>query len=205
MMRLANIGRFITQDPIGLMGGMNLYRFANNTQAWVDPLGTDARTSCSYKIGQQELSCTRTESEKFLGIFTKSSKSQTITINSANGVFSGGYNSGPTGKCANNSSGECLKQTKVGPVLPGSYDMVYKGDYFYQGTDAWWLDEGPIKRRTQKLFYNRDGGFYMHTGSVSHGCVTVYKHNEEGMRKYKELSDMLKKPTDSPITMDVME
>ena len=89
-MRLANIGRFITQDPIGLMGGMNLYRFANNTQAWVDPLGTDARTSCSYKIGQQELSCTRTESEKFLGIFTKSSKSQTITINSADGVFSGG-------------------------------------------------------------------------------------------------------------------
>ncbi|WP_295976566.1 RHS repeat-associated core domain-containing protein [uncultured Aggregatibacter sp.] len=33
------LGRFITQDPIGLMGGMNVYQFANNTQAWVDPLG----------------------------------------------------------------------------------------------------------------------------------------------------------------------
>ena len=34
-----HIGRFTQQDPIGLMGGMNLYQFANNTQAWVDPLG----------------------------------------------------------------------------------------------------------------------------------------------------------------------
>ena len=33
------LGRFITQDPIGLAGGMNLYRFANNTQIWIDPLG----------------------------------------------------------------------------------------------------------------------------------------------------------------------
>ena len=34
-----HIGRFTQQDPIGLAGGMNLYRFANNTQGWVDPLG----------------------------------------------------------------------------------------------------------------------------------------------------------------------
>ena len=26
------LGRFITQDPIGLMGGMNVYQFAANTQ-----------------------------------------------------------------------------------------------------------------------------------------------------------------------------
>ncbi|TGY49463.1 RHS repeat protein [Rodentibacter caecimuris] len=32
-------GRFISQDPIGLAGGNNLYRFAPNVQAWVDPLG----------------------------------------------------------------------------------------------------------------------------------------------------------------------
>ena len=33
------LGRFITQDPIGLMGGMNLYQFAANVQIWTDPLG----------------------------------------------------------------------------------------------------------------------------------------------------------------------
>ena len=33
------LGRFITQDPIGLAGGMNLYRFEGTVQNQVDPLG----------------------------------------------------------------------------------------------------------------------------------------------------------------------
>jgi RHS repeat-associated protein len=33
------VGRFITQDPIGLAGGFNLYRYAPNTNSWADPLG----------------------------------------------------------------------------------------------------------------------------------------------------------------------
>ena len=32
-------GRFLTQDPIGLDGGMNPYTYAPNTQMWTDPLG----------------------------------------------------------------------------------------------------------------------------------------------------------------------
>ena len=32
-------GRFVDQDPIGLLGGENLYSFAPNMQAWVDWLG----------------------------------------------------------------------------------------------------------------------------------------------------------------------
>ncbi|MBS0040524.1 type IV secretion protein Rhs, partial [Neisseria sp. Marseille-Q1983] len=32
-------GRFINQDPIGLVGGENLYQFAPNVQGWVDFLG----------------------------------------------------------------------------------------------------------------------------------------------------------------------
>ena len=34
-----DVGRFVNQDPIGLWGGDNLYRFAPNTQSWVDFLG----------------------------------------------------------------------------------------------------------------------------------------------------------------------
>ncbi|MFS9065802.1 RHS repeat-associated core domain-containing protein [Streptococcus timonensis] len=30
-------GRFVNQDPIGLMGGENLYQFALNVQRWNDP------------------------------------------------------------------------------------------------------------------------------------------------------------------------
>ena len=32
-------GRFVNQDPIGLLGGENLYGFAPNTQNWIDILG----------------------------------------------------------------------------------------------------------------------------------------------------------------------
>ncbi|CAI2794329.1 Cell wall-associated polypeptide CWBP200 [Serratia ficaria] len=33
------VGRFTTQDPIGLHGGLNLYQYAPNPLGWVDPLG----------------------------------------------------------------------------------------------------------------------------------------------------------------------
>ncbi|MDR5795488.1 RHS repeat-associated core domain-containing protein, partial [Caballeronia sp. LZ008] len=32
-------GRYITQDPIGLAGGVNLYQYAPNPIQWMDPLG----------------------------------------------------------------------------------------------------------------------------------------------------------------------
>ena len=32
-------GWFVSQDPIGLWGGDNLYRFSSNIQIWIDPLG----------------------------------------------------------------------------------------------------------------------------------------------------------------------
>jgi RHS repeat-associated protein len=34
-----DVGRFISQDPIGLMGGTNLYQYAPNPTGWIDPLG----------------------------------------------------------------------------------------------------------------------------------------------------------------------
>ncbi|QIQ22428.1 RHS repeat domain-containing protein [Zophobihabitans entericus] len=34
-----DIGRFSNQDPIGLMGGENLYQYAPNPMGWVDPWG----------------------------------------------------------------------------------------------------------------------------------------------------------------------
>ena len=36
------VGRFTTQDPIGLRGGLNLYQYAPNPLMWVDPLGLSA-------------------------------------------------------------------------------------------------------------------------------------------------------------------
>ncbi|WP_254891947.1 RHS repeat-associated core domain-containing protein, partial [Salmonella enterica] len=32
-------GRFVSQDPIGLNGGINLYQYAPNPLSWIDPWG----------------------------------------------------------------------------------------------------------------------------------------------------------------------
>jgi hypothetical protein len=33
------MGRYITQDPIGLRGGLNVYNYPTNPVSWIDPLG----------------------------------------------------------------------------------------------------------------------------------------------------------------------
>ncbi len=38
-----DVGRFVTQDPIGLLGGENIYRYAPNPIKWVDPLGLEVQ------------------------------------------------------------------------------------------------------------------------------------------------------------------
>ena len=44
------VGRFTTQDPIGLMGGENLYQYAPNPTGWVDPLGL-SKCDCTRALG----------------------------------------------------------------------------------------------------------------------------------------------------------
>ncbi|SEJ76686.1 RHS repeat domain-containing protein, partial [Achromobacter sp. NFACC18-2] len=36
------IGRFISKDPIGFAGGLNVYEYADNPLGWIDPLGLTA-------------------------------------------------------------------------------------------------------------------------------------------------------------------
>lgn len=44
------LGRFISKDPIGFNGGMNLYRYAdNNPMRWVDPMGLSSCSTPEYK------------------------------------------------------------------------------------------------------------------------------------------------------------
>ena len=40
------IGRFVSQDPIGLLGGMNLFEYAPNPIIWVDSLGLHKKKRC---------------------------------------------------------------------------------------------------------------------------------------------------------------
>ncbi|WDD92272.1 RHS repeat-associated core domain-containing protein [Burkholderia sp. FERM BP-3421] len=50
-------GRFISKDPIGLRGGLNVYQYASNPTGWIDPLGL-ARCPCDpcskYEVGRYD-------------------------------------------------------------------------------------------------------------------------------------------------------
>lgn len=48
-----NSARYITVDPIGLISGTNLYRYASNPTTWVDPLGL-SNSNCSNKASTKE-------------------------------------------------------------------------------------------------------------------------------------------------------
>jgi RHS repeat-associated protein len=40
------VGRFVSQDPIGLSGGLNTSSYAPNPLGWVDPLGLQKKKKC---------------------------------------------------------------------------------------------------------------------------------------------------------------
>lgn len=44
------VGRFVSKDPIGLWGGINVYQYAASSISWVDPLGLQ-KTSSKQKQG----------------------------------------------------------------------------------------------------------------------------------------------------------
>ncbi|WP_110187879.1 RHS repeat-associated core domain-containing protein [Pokkaliibacter plantistimulans] len=48
-------GRYISQDPIGLLGGLNPYRYAPNPVNWVDPLGLTCKEEGFLARNQQDM------------------------------------------------------------------------------------------------------------------------------------------------------
>ncbi|MQT29625.1 RHS repeat domain-containing protein [Pseudomonas helleri] len=51
------VGRFISKDPIGFVGGLNVYAYAPNPVGWVDPFGLAKSTTSGHsshaKLGQE--------------------------------------------------------------------------------------------------------------------------------------------------------
>jgi RHS repeat-associated protein len=51
----SEVGRFITQDPLGVDGGFNLYRYVPNPTSWVDPWGWVCNKPGGYKAGDVDV------------------------------------------------------------------------------------------------------------------------------------------------------
>ncbi|WP_260414972.1 RHS repeat-associated core domain-containing protein [Pseudomonas cichorii] len=47
-----NVGRFISKDPIGFVGGLNLYHYVPNPLEWIDPLGLSASSDLPRMKGK---------------------------------------------------------------------------------------------------------------------------------------------------------
>jgi RHS repeat-associated protein len=52
-----DIGPFVSNDPIGLAGGANSYKYASNPVSWIDPYGLSPCSNTSAKVDRsQEIS-----------------------------------------------------------------------------------------------------------------------------------------------------
>jgi RHS repeat-associated protein len=49
------VGRFVSKDPIGLLGGNNSYQYASSSTGWIDPLGLMTQCEKSQKIYNEKL------------------------------------------------------------------------------------------------------------------------------------------------------
>jgi len=46
------VGRFVSQDPIGLAGGINIYQYTPSSTFWIDPLGLSAASNLPQVKGR---------------------------------------------------------------------------------------------------------------------------------------------------------
>lgn len=177
-------GKWISRDPIGESKSLNIYVTAdNNPLTYIDHLGLYAVLCFSYAEG------------KITG-FDHSNPGNTIEIDN---VFSG------NGSDANNPNSQ--HKSDQGPLPEGEYwidDQYIPKDHVADaargGNYNWYKlygDDGkggksytniPVKDPTTGQIVNR-GGFNLHTGRASNGCITVTSDIDQSDPKYPQSKD----------------
>ena len=89
------MGRFTTQDPISLTGGINLYQYAPNPVGWIDPTGLTSKQLATAMVNAGESCPINSAAHHIVGETSKGAaparnilNKHDIDINGAdNGVF----------------------------------------------------------------------------------------------------------------------
>lgn len=75
-----NIGRFTQLDPIGLLGGHNLYRLAGNIQKWIDVLGLNPNCFAGYSGEQLQNLALKAEADEYIQAIQERASPQPPTL-----------------------------------------------------------------------------------------------------------------------------
>lgn len=171
--------RWLNRDPIEEDGGVNLYVFCGNGVGRYDSLGL--YVNIVYEVEKKTL--TATDVDTF----------ESITLSEK--VFSG------------NGKSCCVKadqwKENTGPLPTGKYlvgrsyvptkHQGEEGDYNWyrlygnNGEGGCKYDKFPVKTPSGGIVYR--GGFNLHTGRVSDGCVTVWSDVKRGEKGYPHSDD----------------
>jgi RHS repeat-associated protein len=176
-----SIGRFISEDPINFDGGINFYAYVGNSPTnFIDPFGL---AQCTYQIAAHTLLCVSDHNPRIGPPYA-------VQVG-PEGVASGGSMQGPT-SCTNNNN--CLKNRFEGPVVPGRYKMNYDTRPVHQGMDVYRLQPWPhhwYDGLSYDLHLSR-GGFELHLGTISLGCINVDKRNPAAAQQYHQMNQLLR-------------
>jgi RHS repeat-associated protein len=170
-------GRFLGEDPLGFSVDVNFYRYVGNSPTnFNDPLGL---AKCEYSISQHTLVCTSNYSPPVGPTYY-------VTVG-PNNVSSG------NGDCKDNP--KCADKQFTGPIKPGNYKM--NPDTRQGQTDRYRLEpQPPIPGWKVRLFLER-GGFELHPGHITLGCINVLKDDPNAMQQYQQLQQLLNSQTGS--------
>ena len=171
--------RWMNRDPIGEDGCCNLYSFCENKTSQSDYLGL--YVNVEYDVASKTLTAKDVDSGASITLKEK--------------VFSG------------NGKSCCVKddqwRTGIGPLPTGKYliGLSYvpaqhssdTGDYNWyrlygsNGKGGYTYNNIPVKTPAGATVYR--GGFNLHTGRASDGCVTVWSDVSQGDKGYPHSDD----------------
>jgi len=157
------LGRYIEGDSTGVEQGTNhLYLYANgNPVIFADPFGLLA---CVYVTDSHTMSCVNNKNQSM----------------SSSAFFSG--TDTKTQKCINEPS--CRNKKETGPLPPGTYSIFPPGEmpagYKVKHPEWMYLHPNAVE------LGERDGGFYIHLGTISTGCIVQLKTILADFNKIKE-------------------
>ena len=162
-------GRFLSEDPVDFEAGLNFYSYARNrASTYVDPLGL---AECFYRISTHTLQCASRKNSKAAPLFL-----------GPNGVFSG------VGPCRDKP--KCANSPDLGPIQPNEYQMNRDTR---AGHEQWYrLEPIPHRPGWAVFFHVQRGGFALHPGGRSLGCITVNKNDPQGMAQLDALLKLLR-------------